>query len=247
MSAAAEKHEQPRKPGLRPVASYLPFVRKVAQRLSRRLPTHVSLDDLVSAGVVGLLEAMERYDAQRVTDFETYAEFRVKGAILDELRRRDLMARDARLEAKNIEKALNELRHIVGREPEEEEVAAHLDLDVTALRSKLERLTPVRVVSFSDLYPTNAPANSDSPFEEVARIELLERLGKAISRLTARHQQVLQLYYREELTLREIGEVLSVTESRVCQIVSEATLRLRALLSDDGGPAKPGRKPTRRK
>ncbi len=233
MSATAAVVQEKKKSGLKPVATYLPFVKKVAQRLSRRLPTHVSLDDLVSAGVVGLLEAMNRYDPERVTDFETYAEFRVKGAILDELRRRDLMARDARLEAKNIEKALNELRHIVGREPEEEELAAHLDLDVETLRAKLEKLTPVRVVSFSDLYPTNAPANSDSPFEEVARIELLERLEKAIGRLTARHQQVLQLYYREELTLREIGEVLSVTESRVCQIVSEATLRLRALLNGD--------------
>ena len=240
MSAALAKKLETKSNGLRPVAQYLPFVRKVAQRLARRLPTHVSLEDLISAGVVGLLEAMERYDSSRVTDFETYAEFRVKGSILDELRRRDMMARDARLEAKKIEKVITKLTNELGREPEEEEVSACLGLSVEELRQKLERLTPVRVVSFNDLYPGTAIAANDDPFLCAERTELSERLSKAIRKLSERQQQVLQLYYKEELTLREIGEVLSVTESRVCQIVSEATLRLRVLLG--AGSAKPKKK-----
>ena len=236
MTSAVKGLEGPKKEeGLRPVTDYLPFVRRIAQRLARRLPSHVVLEDLISAGVVGLLEAMERYDTTRVTEFEKFAEFRVKGAILDELRRRDLMARDARLEAKNIEKAVQELTKELSREPEEEELAERLSLTVEELRTKLEKLTPVRVVSFTDLYPSNAPAEDADPFDDYAKKEMLERLAEAIAKLGQRHQQVLQLYYKEDLTLKEIGKVLSVTESRVCQILSEATLRLRALLKHETG------------
>jgi len=214
----------------------------VAQRVARRLPSHVALDDLLSAGVVGLLESMERYDPERVTDFETYAEFRVKGAIIDELRRRDLMARDARLKAKQIEEVIRRLRQELGREPEEHEIAKRLDISAEELRTKLQKLTPVRVVSLSDLQPNRGAVENRTPFDDVARSELLMRLEQAIARLSERHQQVLQLYYKEELTLREIGEVLSVTESRVCQIVSEATVRLRSLLGAKVETRKPAKK-----
>ena len=133
---------------LRPAADYLPFVRRIVLRLVRRLPSYVRVEDLIGAGVVGLLEAMERYDPTRVTDFETFAEFRVKGAVCDELRRRDLMARDARIEAKRIETTIQALTQELGRQPEDHEVANTLELSVDDYYSKLEKLAPVRVLSF---------------------------------------------------------------------------------------------------
>jgi RNA polymerase sigma factor for flagellar operon FliA len=212
---------------------YLPFVRRVAHRLARRLPSHVRLEDLVSAGIVGLLEAMDRFDPGRQNEFESYAEFRVKGAILDELRRRDLMARDARLASKEIESCARRLTQALGRPPEEEEMARELGLSVDELREKLEKLTPVRVVSFEDLESDRPNTAGRSPLDEAMREELLQNLAGAVGRLSERHQQVLALYYKEELTLREIGDVLDVSESRVCQILSEATLKLRAMLDID--------------
>ena len=210
---------------------YLPVVRRVVQRFARRLPSHVDIDDLMGAGVVGLLEAMERFDPARATEFTAYAEFRIKGAVIDDLRRRDLMARDARSEAKQLEHTLAQLTQTLGRVPEEDELAAHLQLDLTTLQSKLEKLTPVRLTSFDELSGL-APSTHDNPFEHTARHEMADKLAQAIGQLTKRQQQVLHLYYREDLTLREIGQVLSVTESRVCQILAAATLQLRALLQD---------------
>jgi RNA polymerase sigma factor for flagellar operon FliA len=232
---------------LGPVASYLPFVRRIVSRLARRLPSHVQLEDLVSAGVVGLLEAMERFDPERVTEFESYAEFRIKGAVLDELRERDIMARDARSAAKQYEAAVLGLTRELNREPDEDEVAARLGLTVDELRQKLERLTPVRVVSLEDLYSVSLPSQEDGPFEAAAKQQLVSRLTDAMGQLGERHRQVLHLYYRESLTLKEIGFVLGVTESRACQLMSEATLRLRSLIGagregEAGSPARPARK-----
>lgn len=229
--AAALAPATPRaRPEAESAAEYLPLVERVARRMVRRLPSHVRVEDLVSAGVVGLLEAMERFDPARPTEFERFAEFRIKGAILDELRRRDLMARDARVEAKAIERALEQLAAELGREPEEAELASHLGLSVDDLRQKLGRLTPVTVVSLDDLTHERLEAVGASPFEETAKRELHEQLAVALDKLSERHQLVLQLYYVEEFTLRQVGEVLEVTESRVCQILSEATLRLRTFL-----------------
>ena len=215
---------------LLPAAEYLPFVQKVARRMSRRLPSHIVFEDLVSAGVVGLLEAMDRYDAAKVDDFKSYAEFRIKGAILDDLRRRDVMARDARIKSKQIEAGICELRSELGREPEEHEIAGKMGFEVEELRDKLQKLTPVRVVSISDMSVDPTVSHHASPFDSFAKKELVGRLAGSIRKLSERQQQVLHLYYREDLNLREIGEVLGVTESRVCQIVSEATLRLRTLM-----------------
>ena len=216
----------------------MPFVKRIVSRLARRLPSHVQTDDLISAGVVGLLEAMERFDAARVTEFETYAEFRIKGAVLDELRKRDIMARDARLAAKEFERAVVSLTRELNREPEETEIAERLGMSIDELRAKLERLTPVRVVSLEDVYAVEVSDAVEGPFEQAAREELVARLKDAMDMLGERHRQVLHLYYREDLTLKEIGIVLEVTESRVCQLVSEATLRLRALLGAEQGDAK---------
>jgi RNA polymerase sigma factor for flagellar operon FliA len=225
------------------ITEHLPFVRRVVARMARRLPSHVRLDDLMGAGVVGLLEAFERYDPRRGSSFQTFAEFRVKGAVLDELRRRDIMARDARLAAKRIERTFDELTQTLGRRPEEEEVAKELGMPLAEYRSQLEKLTPVRVLSLEDALPAGPRDSGASPFDAAAKSELRQRLAAAVAELSERHQKVLQLYYCEDLTLREIGELIGVTESRVCQIVSEATLRLRAFLgvSERGTQKKRGR------
>ena len=232
MSSLAVKIDRSHSGELLPAAEYLPFVQKVARRMSRRLPSHICFDDLVSAGVVGLLEAMERYDAAKVDDFTSYAEFRIKGSILDDLRRRDVMARDARIKSKQIESGICELRSELGREPEEHEIAEKLGYEVEELREKLQKLTPVRMVSIDDVNVEPGVSHNLSPFDKFAKKELIGRLAEAIRTLSERQQQVLHLYYREDLNLREIGEVLGVTESRVCQILSEATLRLRTLLAE---------------
>ena len=219
---------------LKPVHEYLPFVRTIAMRVARRLPAHVELEDLISAGVVGLIESMNRYDSSRSNAFEKFAEFRIRGAILDELRRRDLMARDARLESKNLENSIDSLTRELARTPEEEEIAQRLGLDVEGLRTKMEKLTPVRVLSFTEVFPVSSVAGDDDPFDSLAKKELMAALAKGISKLNKRHQQVLALYYTEDLTLKDIGYILDVTESRVCQILSEATLRLRSMLNPEG-------------
>jgi RNA polymerase sigma factor for flagellar operon FliA len=207
-----------------PVA-YLPLVRTLARRLGRRLPPYVEVDDLVSAGVVGLMEALQRFDPSRDTAFKSYAEFRIRGAMLDELRRRDMMARDARAEGKRLEQTVADLSTRLGRAPQDHELAEQLGLSVGALQKKLERLVPVRITTLDD---DACPTAHQSPFEALDRSQRLSHLTDAVGRLTRRQQQVLHLYYREELTLREIGHVLEVSESRVSQLMSSITLQLRA-------------------
>lgn len=211
---------------------YLPLVQRVARRLGRRLPPQVGLDDLIGAGIVGLLEAMQRFDAAQGQDFAAYAEFRIKGAMLDELRRSDMMARDARSESNRLERTMSLLAQRLSRPPSEEELAAELQLPVEELYKLLERLTPVRLCSFEE----RNSAGGRSPFDITAQQEGRQRLAAALAQLTTRQQQVLHLYYQQDLTMKEIGLVLEVSESRVCQIMSAITLTLRALLRD---PEKP--------
>ena len=210
---------------------YLPLVQRIARRLARRLPPHVCVEDLISAGVVGLLEAMQRFDTQRATEFASYAEFRIKGAILDELRRGDMMARDARTEMKRIESVMAELSQHSGCAPSEEMLAQALGVTLAVLHRKLEKLAPVRVSSFDDL-ENLAPSVHSSPFEAVNQQETRALLAQSIEKLSERQRQVLHLYYIEELTLRDIGKVLEVTESRICQILAAATLQLRVFLKE---------------
>jgi RNA polymerase sigma factor FliA len=206
--------------------AYLPFVRKIATRIARRLPNSVDVEDLVGAGTVGLMEALERYDPQGGRNFETYAEFRVKGAILDELRRNDPLNRAARSVQTRIEAKKAELTSELGRPPEAEEVAAAMDTPVNKFMGTLGRLQALKVVSVAA--PGRAfEAPQPSQEEQLARREMVALMKEAISELKERHQIVLNLYYVEELSQQQIGEVLNVSESRVSQILSEVTKRLR--------------------
>jgi RNA polymerase sigma factor for flagellar operon FliA len=192
---------------------------------------------------------MDRYDPSKSDRFETFAEFRVKGAILDELRRYDLMARNARLTAKRLARKTQELTAKLGRPPSESEVAAAMNMALRDYRKLVDRVGNVRVLSLDDLVSTD-DRSGDRSFELSAKTlgpdemtsirEMHDRLHEAICGLPQRQQMILEMYYQREMTLKEIGLQVGVTESRVCQIMGEATGRLRTVLTTlDGGPRRP--------
>ncbi len=223
---------------------YLDFVRKIASRMARHLPSHVCLDDLIGAGTLGLLDAMRRYAPDRGTRFETFAEFRIKGAILDELRRYDMMARNARLTTKKIARQIQELTAKLGRPPEEHEIAGAMDMSVRDYRALVRRIGHVRVVSLDDLSSGGPdgqrrrfeiPGRAAGPEEQAARRQMVEHLYRVMDKLPPRQQMILEMYYQRGMTLKQIGLDVGVTESRVCQIVGEATKKLRILLRRELG------------
>jgi RNA polymerase sigma factor for flagellar operon FliA len=216
-------------------ARFFPYIEKVARRLARRLPAHVEIDDLVSAGVIGLMEAAERFDPKRVDRFEAFAEFRIRGAMLDDLRARDTLSRDMRRLSNELREATRRLESQLGRSPDQGELADTLGLKVDELYTRQQKLSGSSVVGIDDAGPDflerTSDANSPDPFEVTAHREALAHLVSGIDDLPEKMQQVLSLYYCENMNLKEIGEILGVTESRVCQIHGEATRRLRESLS----------------
>ena len=217
-------------------AKFFPYIEKVARRLARRLPAHVEIDDLVSAGVIGLMEAAERFDPKRVDRFEAFAEFRIRGAMLDDLRARDTLSRDMRRLSNEMREATRKLESELGRSPDQGELAETLGLKVDELYTRQQKLSGSSVVGIDDAGPDflerTSDVNSPDPFELTAHREALASLVSGIDDLPEKMQQVLSLYYCENMNLKEIGEILGVTESRVCQIHGEATRRLRESLSD---------------
>jgi len=220
------------------VLQYMGLVRAVVQRVAASLPPHVPREDLEAYGVMGLLEALRRYDPAQGVRFETFAWHRVRGAILDHLRSLDLAARSDRQTARRIERAHERLAARLGRDPTREELAAEVGLEPEALDAELARLHSLVVTSFEELVLRAAggePASDrDDPQEAVEREELLAALRRGLARLSDRERLVLGLYYYEGLTLAEIGAVLDLTESRVCQIQAAALLRLRTFLVQEG-------------
>jgi RNA polymerase sigma factor for flagellar operon FliA len=229
------------------ILTYAPLVKYVAGRLGSGLPAHVDEGDLVSYGLLGLIGAIERYEPDRDVKFETYAIARIKGAIIDELRAMDWVPRSVRSRAREIERAMSELEAKLGTAPTDEEIAAKVGITVAELeeslseiaRSSIAALDELWTVSGSDgdqvaLIDTIEDTHGPEPQTALAATEMREALGEAISRLPEREKLVVTLYYYEELTLREIGEVLGVTESRVSQLHTKAILRLKARL---GGTA----------
>jgi len=215
---------------------FFPYIEKVARRLARRLPAHVEIDDLVSSGVIGLMEAAERFDPNRVDRFEAFAEFRIRGAMLDDLRSRDTLSRDMRRLSNELREATRKLEAQLGRTPDQEELAKKLGVEVEELYSRQQKLSGSSVVGIDDAGPDflerTCDETSPDPFEMTSHRETLGRLVEGIGGLPDKMQQVLSLYYIENLNLKEIGSVLGVTESRVCQIHGEATRRLRETLTD---------------
>ena len=218
----------------------LPQVNYIASRILDRLPQQVELDDLVSAGVMGLIEAYRTFDPTKNAQFSTFAKFRIKGAILDSLRALDWGSRGIRKKGREINEATAKLEASLGRPPSSEEVAAELEISLTALNEVQRELSGLYIVgqevastadggAMVDLIES-APSNWDNPFEAFRKTEEKERLTKAIADLTEREQLILQLYYVEELTMKEVAQVVSLAISRVSQIHSAALAKLKASL-----------------
>jgi len=225
------------------ILTYAPLVKYVAGRLGSGLPAHVDEGDLISYGLLGLISAIERYDPDRDIKFETYAIVRIKGAIIDELRALDWVPRSVRSRAREIERAIAELEAKVGRAPTDEEIAHKIGISQDELEESLTDISRSSIAALDELWSGGADGDQVSlldtiedqagprPADALDETEVRETLADAIARLPEREKLVITLYYYEELTLREIGEVLGVTESRVSQLHTKAVLRLRSRLS----------------
>ena len=224
------------------ILTYAPLVKYVAGRLGSGLPAHVEEGDLVSYGLLGLIGAIERYDPDRDVKFETYAIARIKGSIIDELRALDWVPRSVRARARDIERAVAELESKLGRAPNDDEIATKLGLTEDELEDSLTEISRSSIAALDELWTVSAGGDQialidtiedtqgPEPQTALAQTELREAMADAIARLPEREKLVVTLYYYEELTLREIGEVLGVTESRVSQLHTKAILRLKARL-----------------
>ena len=233
------------------ILTYAPLVKYVAGRLGSGLPAHVDENDLNSYGLLGLIGAIERFDPDRDIKFETYAIARIKGSIIDELRAMDWVPRSVRSRARDIERAIAELERKLMRAPTDEEIAEKLGITTDDLDDSLSEIGRSSIAALDELWTISSGAGGGDqvalidtiedtqgpePQSELAQTELKEALGEAIARLPEREKLVVTLYYYEELTLREIGEVLGVTESRVSQLHTKAILRLKARLA--GSPSR---------
>lgn len=217
---------------------YLPMVRRQALALQVRLPACVELDDLIQAGMVGLLDCMNRYDAAQGASFMAYAGRRIRGAMIDELRSRDWVSRSVRRHAREIEETMRRIEQQLGRPAEEREIAEELSLSLEAYRRRLHATNSSQLLGFEDIVAVGGEpdAGDDAPkppFDALASGEQRQRLVAAIEHLPEREKLLLGLYYQEELNLKEVGAVLGVSESRVCQLHSQAVARLRARLGND--------------
>ncbi|WP_141320107.1 RNA polymerase sigma factor FliA [Halomonas halmophila] len=215
---------------------YLPLVRRQALALQVRLPASIELDDLIQAGTEGLLEALGRFDAAQGASFATFASQRIRGAMLDELRSRDWLPRSVRRSARAADEAARRLEQSLGRPPEEAEIAESLGMDLVAYRRLLSDTNSGQLLPFEELMAEGGESRlrdnetRDTPFSLLVDEDRRGRLVEAIEALPEREKLLMALYYQEELNLKEIGAVLGVTESRVCQLHSQAVSRLRSRL-----------------
>lgn len=230
------------------ILHYSPLVKYVAGRVSVGLPANIEQSDLVSYGIFGLIDAIDKFDLDREIKFETYAIARIKGAIIDELRSIDWVPRSVRAKARALEKAFAHLENIHKRPPTDEEVAAEMGLSVGDLQELYTQISFVGLIALDELLniggeqgegltlgDTLADQRSEDPVAAYEVEEMKDVLAEAINRLSEREKIVVTLYYYEGLTLAEIGQVLGVTESRVCQMHTKAVFQLRARLLDMPG------------
>lgn len=239
MKAYTEQLKRPTAERDRLIAEHIEIARRISMRMARRCPDWIAREDLVAAGMLGLTEAAERYDASRNEPFLAFAEKRIRGAVLDELRRGDIMPRRARQMARKIGAAIQLLEKTTGRSPTDEEVAAALGVTLETYRNDLEHLVHVTVGALDQDEDSGAALATDetSPEAGAARRQALSRVRYALPKLDQRDILVLGLYYNEELTYHEIAQVLSVTTSRVCQLHGRAIARLRAEIESTPGAA----------
>jgi RNA polymerase sigma factor FliA len=219
----------------------LPEVRYIARRIHDRLPSHIQFDDLVHAGILGLIDAVDKFDPGKNVQLKSYARFRIRGAILDSLRQLDWSPRNLRRQARRIEEAHRDLSAQLGHAPSEPELATHLGLDLEEFQQLLGELRGLDLGSLHGQYDDGtgeeqlsgvASRVEEDPFHLTLRSEMRAMLAHAIDELDEKERQVLALYYLEELTMKEVGMILNIGESRVSQIHTAALIRLRAQLSE---------------
>lgn len=211
------------------IANHIEVARRIALRIGRRCPAWIGREDLVAAGMLGLAEAAARYDSSREEPFLAYAERRIRGAILDELRRGDIMPRRVRQKARKVATAVAQLTGATGEAPSDEAIAEKLGVSVEEYRTNLEHLAHVTVAALDDADAIAGDAAS-SPETLAEAAEAVARVRAALPRMEKRDLQLLSLYYVEELTYAEVAHVMGITAARVCQLHSRAITRLRALL-----------------
>ncbi|GGA78187.1 RNA polymerase sigma factor FliA [Neiella marina] len=233
MNKAALYQEQQRDDLVRQHAD---LVKRIAHHLKGRLPASVQVDDLIQAGMIGLLEALKNYDQSKGAAFETYAGIRIRGAMLDELRRGDWSPRSVHQQNRRVADAIKAVEQETGRDAHDAEVAERLEMSLTDYHQLLASLNSGRIIGIEDLgvsedaLSPEVHQNESTPFQDLSEEQFQRSLVEAIKTLPEREALVLSLYYDDELNLREIGDVLSVSESRVCQIHSQAMHRLKARL-----------------
>lgn len=220
------------------IRQHAPLVRRIAHHMIAKLPPNVELDDLIQVGMIGLSEALSRYEATQGVQFETFASQRIRGAMLDELREGDWMSRSSRKSQKEIEHAVQRLEQKLGRSPLESEIAAELELSLAEYQSLLSKVRGTQLVYLEDM--TRGDDDDDSfldrhvadgaadPMAMLRDQRLRSSLVAAIKALPEREQQIMGMYYEHDMNLKEIAAVLGVTESRICQLHSQSIARLRA-------------------
>ncbi len=223
------------------IRQYLPLVRRLAGHMLAKLPPNIELDDLVQVGMIGLTEALARYEASQGVQFETFATQRIRGAMLDELRNGDWMSRSSRKGQKDIERAIHRLEQTLGRAPLESEIAQEMGMELQEYQQLLGKVRGTQLLYLEDL--SRGPGNSGDSDDFLDRYladqqadpasllrsqRLRGALVQAIEQLPEREQQMMSMYYEHDMNLKEIAAVLGVTESRICQLHSQAIARLRA-------------------
>jgi RNA polymerase sigma factor for flagellar operon FliA len=225
------------------VLEHTPLIRYIVNRIAVRLPSHIDLDDLHNTGVIGLMDAIEKYDPDKNCKFKTYAEFRIKGAILDQLRSLDWVPRSVRQKSRRLERAYGEVEQRLGRSASDDEVADSLGLQLEKFHELLNQVRGISLVNLEEIRGTNSDGdrtgtyadiiedvNSENPFASLKLTEMKQVIALTIQALPEKERLVISLYYYEDLNMKEIGGILGITESRVCQIHTKAVLRLRAKL-----------------
>ncbi len=225
------------------VLEHAPLIRYIVNRIAVRLPSHIDLDDLHSTGVIGLMDAIEKYDPDKNCKFKTYAEFRIKGAILDQLRSLDWVPRSVRQKGRKLEKAYGDVEQRLGRSANEDEVADSLGLELDKFHTLINQVRGISLVNLEEIRGTNSDGdragtfadiiedvNSENPFASLKLMETKHVISDTISSLPEKERLVISLYYYEDLNMKEIGSILGITESRVCQIHTKSVMRLRSKL-----------------
>ncbi len=224
------------------IVEYAPLIKYLARKIAARLPANIELDDLVSCGVIGLMDAIEKFDPGRDNKFKTYAEFRIRGAMLDELRAQDWVPRSIREKAKLLERTYAKIESSLGRQPTDEEMCKELDISQKDFHDLVNKAKSVSLLNIDDSSSFNkgdkkimaGVMDSDkliNPYSAVSYKNLRDKIKEGISSLPEKQRLVLSLYYYEDLNLKEIGRILDVTESRVSQLHTQAIIKLKVKLN----------------